>query len=125
MEAAEIHAILTAEAARVALPKHYVNDLTVHDLKALRELGTQDFIYVLRTCGTFLVHLDCERPPIHGNSAYSVVSAISEFGDDEMYWYHFHEGKLHPIDAEKALRLCVQSWGRKTLPGDRAAAWPF
>lgn len=105
MTATEIHAILLAEAGRVNLPEYYTADLTKHDLNCLTETGSQHFIYVLRTCGTFLIPLDKGKQEYSFPSAFSFVSAIGRYSDDVMLWYHFHNGQLEPITREQAIEL--------------------
>jgi hypothetical protein len=51
----EMHAQMLDAAQAVALPKHYRNDLLVHDLTALHEMeakGLTTFWWRLRECGT-------------------------------------------------------------------------
>jgi hypothetical protein len=99
-----IHAILTAEAARVQLPKFYIRDLTFHDLNDLHESGTKHFVYVLRECGTHIVRLD------QGREQYACVTAIAGMANPEsMHWYEFRNSELREISMEDAKRLASQS----------------
>ena len=51
----------TAESAAVGWPKHYVEDLTFHDRRYCAELdASEPFAWVLRECGTHMVHLEQE-----------------------------------------------------------------
>lgn len=108
MTAADIHAVLMAEAAKKQLPKSYQRDLTVHDLNELAAYGTQFFIWVLRTNGTFIVPLD-HITPTRGNWPHHVMKAICSFGDTEMYYYIFRNGKLHPTTGDLALQAATEA----------------
>jgi len=50
-----MHKLMLAEAEKVGLPRHYRNDLLVHDLNCIREMeskGMSRFWWRLRECGT-------------------------------------------------------------------------
>jgi hypothetical protein len=100
----QIHDILTAEAAKQQLPKHYHRDLTVHDLAGLRLTHSQRFIWVLRTCGTHLIPLDGRSR----RDARMMIEGCRQFCDEQMLWYVFENDNLRPIDADEAKRLAAE-----------------
>lgn len=102
MTPTQTHAVLLEEAARQNLPECFSADLTQHDLQELTESGTQTFLWVLRTCGTFLVKLDTEARR-RDDYQMSVVLKSCECSDARVLWYHFHDGVLTPVSYAQAL----------------------
>lgn len=110
MTAETIHALLLAESARVALPEAFHRDVTVHDLRELQETETQEFIWVLRTCGSHLIRLDklqpSERvPTFRAITPSHWLECISGLGDPKMLYYHFTGHHLRPVTLEHARRI--------------------
>lgn len=100
----ETFKIIIAESDRTGLPKHYRNDLNI-DKELLDESNSQEFIYVLRTCGTHLLPLDESYFTKDYRPDYHVQGYQRSFSDSEMYFYHFSEGVLKPIDYETAYNI--------------------
>lgn len=100
MTPTEIHEILITEANSKSLPEVFTTDVQVHDLTTLRESGTQDFIWILRTCGSQLVTLDSKVGMSIGAARYLETCAKSR--DDQMLYYHFRGGQLTPVTLEQA-----------------------
>ena len=115
-----IHAILSAESVRTGLPQFYKNDVVVHDLNQLIESPTEDFIWVLRTCGSHLVDLTIPRK---FGSAYNLVTAIGSSFDGHV-WYHFKDGILTEITFEEAKKLATMATPKKeNVPTVREWDW--
>lgn len=108
MDAVQIHTLLLAEAARVSLPEAYKRDLEVHDLNQLAENGSQEFIWILRTCGTHLFALDKFRDT-PGNRPSDLVAAMKGMGDYVMHFYHFSQGALKQVTYEQSRTIAREA----------------
>jgi hypothetical protein len=97
-----IHALLSAEAQQQALPIQYVRDLTVHDLNDLARTGTQEFIWVLRDCGTHLIHLDVADIDGTMYSPERHLAGVVQFSDKRQLYYVFRTGTLTACTPEEA-----------------------
>lgn len=103
---------LLIEAARRQLPQNYREDLTVHDKAELTSPGwcSKDFLWCLRTSGTAIVKLDRNKlQTSRGNRAADCFNALNHFGDSELYWYVYRDGKLREISAEKAREIAIEA----------------
>jgi len=107
----EIHAQLIAESERTSLPECYKNDLLVHDLTRLVETGSQEFIWVLRTCGTHLFTLDYIKDT-GGNRPAELVRSLYGFGDADQRWYYFTHGALREITHDQAVPIAEEAVAR-------------
>lgn len=105
----EIHQVLIDKGNERSLPEFFKDDLLVHDLSLLEKLKTQDFLWVLRTCGTWLFSF-------HPRSAHllTLVDSVGthDVGRDDVYWFHFHDGQLEELGngvpgLEKARSLAI------------------
>ena len=104
MEPKAIHSVLVAEAEKQDLPKHYRDDLVVHDLAILADHKTQRFLWVLRECGTHLIPLDMETENERRIQRSWQLAVVNNFGSRALF-YSFKNGKLKPITAEDAKRI--------------------
>ena len=104
MKPEAIHSVLVAEAERQSLPKHYRDDLIVHDRAILENNETQRFLWVLRECGTHLIPLDMKEAKDQEQQRAWQRAVINNFGERASY-YVFENGKLRPITAERAGRM--------------------
>ena len=48
------YAALVEKSRDIGLPKHYLSDLTVHDLAILQSWRPRRFVWIVRRCGTHL-----------------------------------------------------------------------
>jgi hypothetical protein len=113
MQPNEIHALLIAEGARTNLPECYKRDLEVHDLAQLTERESQNFIWVLRTCGTHIFELDnFKNAP--GNRPTDLVKCVGRFGDSAIQYYHFSNGVLTAVTYDKAFAIAESAVREKS-----------
>jgi len=97
----QIHEMLVAEGQRQDLPKHYKNDLLVHDLTTLSDTGTQKFIWVLRECGTHLHPLDSDQTKYPGRlDRQWIYAVLNQYGGNALY-YKFADGRLQSIPFDR------------------------
>jgi hypothetical protein len=123
MDHNEIHVILIAEANRRNLPEAFQKDLLVHDVNRLQETGSQDFLWVLRTCGTDLFTLDDKQKP--GEVLRNLFwQKRSQFADEQVHFYHFQDGNLSEVTFEQAQHAALEASPapRRTLRYD---IWQF
>jgi hypothetical protein len=99
----EIHAVLEAEGAAKNLPEAYKIDLHKHDFDVLVQYNTQQFIWVLRTCGTFLYPLDPQHVSTKYGSRPTDCVTYAPKSDHVVLFYHFSDGKLKAVTFEEAL----------------------
>lgn len=99
------------EAIRRGLPRDYRTDLTVHDLNHLCSPGwaTDEFLWILRTNGTFIINLKVPVALDSGNHPVAVLKAAMQFGDSEMYYYLYRDGKLTEVSPERAKTLAADA----------------
>jgi hypothetical protein len=105
----EIHAVLEAEGAAKNLPEAYKIDLHKHDFDVLVQYNTQQFIWVLRTCGTFLYPLDPQNVSNKYGSRPTdcVQSALKS--DNRVLFYHFSDAQLKPVSFDEAMSAAKQA----------------
>lgn len=107
-----IHAQLLDEAERKKLPECFERDLTVHDLEKLHSTQTQDFIWILRTCGTYLWPLEAEHVrDSPGNRPTDLVRCMADM-DSHRFYYRFHEGRLREVTFDIALAMAADALER-------------
>lgn len=109
METQQIHALLVTEGARLSLPEAYQRDLHVHDLNQLEESGTQEFIWVLRTCGTHIFELDTFKD-MAGNRPSDLMSCMKQtFSDNVRHFYHYKAGALREVTYEQGCTIATEA----------------
>ena len=110
-----IMGLLKAEAKRLELPKHYVNDLHIHDHNEILTLGSDpEFLWCLRECGTFLVRLGGVLTPSgKRDCSYSALFQSMSYSSKDRHWYHCVKGRLIPKTPEEALKIAEESTRKK------------
>ena len=82
---------LMAISEEIGLPKHFKDDLTVHDKRLLEENRPAEFYWIARTSGTHLdTPADLRRYP-----QYLKIS------NHDVRWYHYVDGEISPITVEE------------------------
>ena len=120
MKINEVHALLLAESGKRELPKHYKNDVLVHDLSQLVEdYGEGEcgrFMWMLRTCGS---HMWTEHDQKIKNFRHdtSIMTVWKQRSDDEWYWYHFDGAELKEVTPEQGCKIPLEAWGKRIHNG--------
>lgn len=98
---------LKAEAAHKGLPKHYADDLNVHDFAAVNKYGSdKPFLWVLRECGTHLLPLDKEQ--YGSSSAKEWAEAIAKVWGNGSFWYLWNGMNLNAVTLTEAIQLAKE-----------------
>jgi len=108
--------VLVKKAKELGQPKHYENDLFVHDKSTLQKHHYTEFGWVCRDCGTFFLVQGC---PLGLHSA--IQHAAGQ--DNATFWY-YKNGKLEQVEpwwligwmmremTEKEAQKIISSYGR-------------
>jgi len=118
MKVEQVHAMLLAESDKRQLPKHYKNDVLVHDLSQLSEdYGEGEcgrFLWMLRTNGSHMWTEQNHRAKYIKQSS-SVFSRSSmtvwkKSANEEDYWYHFDGTELQEVTPEQGNMITWNVW---------------
>ena len=94
--------LLLEEAFKSGLPQFYKDDLLVHDRKQLEDEDFQNFLWMVRVCGTHLVNLE-------KRDAYTLAYELQHcFEEWEHQWYHYSNGTLRKVTFEEIMGFRMQ-----------------
>jgi hypothetical protein len=121
MKVEQVHAMLLAESNKRQLPKHYKNDVLVHDLSQLSEdYGEGEcgrFLWMLRTCGSHMWseqnHKTTFPIPPSLQQTTSVMTTWKGSADDDRHWYHFDGTELKEVTPEQGSMVPWDVWNVK------------
>lgn len=113
MTVQETFDLLLAEAYKRQLPKQYENDVIVHDLSQLTDSYGEGcecgrFLWVLRTCGSFMWTEENHRSQRHQTG--SLLTAWKQSGDEEKLWYYFDGAELKEVTPEQGYKIPWDIW---------------
>ena len=116
MTVEQVHALLIAESGKRELPKHYKNDVLVHDLSQLvADYGEGEcgrFMWMLRTCGTHM-WTEHDHKTTFPKQTTSVMTTWKGSADDDHYWYHFDGTELKAVTPEHGSMVPWNVWNVK------------
>jgi hypothetical protein len=107
-----LHSLLVAEAERRNLPEAYQRDVYVHDLDQLKQYQTQEFIWCVRTCGSFLWPLDqftAGEYSLRHNYPDKLIESVRHFCDEQMYFYHVKDGQMREVTLDEAKQIAEEA----------------
>lgn len=105
MDYTEKYKKLLDKSEETGLPKYFLNDLRVHDLRFLKENNPDEFIWVLRTAGTHLFTIP---------EAKKYRSQVCEIADNEVRFFWFSGGELTEKTRDEVTALLREPVSSRT-----------
>jgi hypothetical protein len=101
---------MKTEAERVGWPKHYKTDLTKHDrVHMSRKNAPEEFVWVLRECGTFLFRFGVGADLDWLVANYNLYGPQPNISGKTARWYIWRDDELREVEADEALAMFIES----------------